>query len=208
MILPYRFQACQPTSAPLRLVLKCLPKSGDQWRACVQILDTRLLRSYADFFFAVEFPMLRSSNVSQHLRCATCERLKGPRQPKPASSGTISTTVSQFNELIQGDFFYVRLCTGKAVQVFGLADTAMGFHQAAILRAKGERVWLRPYGLPTRLLPLFQGEFDDRLATVNVRVDSIGVVERRNAVLRTILEKLISDYGARRRPPSTRRCAR
>ena len=133
----------------------------------------------------------------RHLRCATCERLKGPQQPKPASAGTISTTASQFNELIQGDFFYVRLCAGDAVQVLGLADTATGFHQAAILRTKGakqtydllERVWLRPYALPTRLLldpdPLFQGEFDDRLATVNVHVDycpaeahwSIGMVE-------------------------------
>ena len=150
------------------------------------------------------------------MSCATCERLKGPQQPKPASANTISTTASQFNELIQGDFFYVRSCTGDAVQVLGLADTATGFHQAAILRTKGaketydllERVWLRPYGLPTRLLldpdPLFQGEFDDRLATVNVHVDycpaeahwSIGMVERRNAVLRTILEKLISDYAA------------
>ena len=105
------------------------------------------------------------------LHCSTCERLKGPQQPRPASSSTTPSTASQFNDLVQGDFFYVRLSTGEAVQVLGLADTATGFHQAAILRTKGaketygalERVWLRPYGLPARLLldpdPLFQGDF-------------------------------------------------
>ena len=150
------------------------------------------------------------------LHCSTCERLKGPQQPRPASSSTTPSTASQFNDLVQGDFFYVRLSTGQAVQVLGLADTAAGFHQAAILRTKGaketydtlERVWLRPYGLPARLLldpdPLFQGDFDDLLSTVNVQVDFcpaeahwiIGMVERRNAVLRTILERLISDHCA------------
>ena len=149
------------------------------------------------------------------LHCATCERLKGPQQPRPASS-TVPSTASQFNELVQGDFFYVRLATGQAIQVLGLADTATGFHQAAVLRTKGaketydllDRIWLRPYGLPARLLldpdPLFQGDFDDMLSTVNVQVDFcpaeahwvIGMVERRNAVLRTILERLISDHSA------------
>ena len=150
------------------------------------------------------------------LHCATCERLKGPQQPRPASSSTTLPTASQFNELVQGDFFFVRLSTGEVVQVLGLADTATGFHQAAILRTKGaketydilDRVWLRPFGLPARLLldpdPLFQGDFDDLHSTVNVQVDFcpaethwvIGMVERRNAVLRTILERLISDHCA------------
>ena len=151
------------------------------------------------------------------LHCATCERLKGPQQPRPASSSTAApSTASQFNELVEGDFFFVRLSTGEAVQVLGLADTATGFHQAAILRTKGanetydilDHVWLRPFGLPARLLldpdPLFQGDFDDLLSTVNVQVDFcpaeahwvIGMVERRNAVLRTILERLISDHCA------------
>ena len=61
---------------------------------------------------------------------------------------------------------------------------------------------------PVRLLldpdPLLQGEFNDLLTTVNVHVDYcpaeahwiIGTVERRNAVLRTILERLINDHAA------------
>ena len=51
---------------------------------------------------------------------------------------------------------------------------------------------------------MFQGEFDDLLSTVNVKVDFcpaeahwlIGAVERRNAVLRTILAKMINDSAA------------
>ena len=46
------------------------------------------------------------------------------------------STASQFNEPVQGDFFYVCLSAGEAVQVLGLADTATGFRQGAVLRMK------------------------------------------------------------------------
>ena len=144
------------------------------------------------------------------LSCATCKRLAGPQQPRPSS--TPSLQAGQFGDLVQGEFFWVRLLSGASVQVLGLADTATGYHQAAILRNKSAReaynlllhsVWLRPYGLPVRLLldpdPLFQGEFEELLSTVNVNCEYcpaeahwvIGTVERRNCVLRAVLEKLI-----------------
>ena len=156
-----------------------------------------------------------SSGVQECVRklsCATCQRLSGPQQPRP--SAVPSLQAGQFGDLVQGDFFWVRLSSGTNVQVLGLADTATGYHQAAILREKSARdaydllhtVWLRPYGLPVRLLldpdPLFQGEFEELLSTINVQVEYcpaeahwvIGTVERRNCVLRTILEKMINDH--------------
>ena len=68
------------------------------------------------------------------LQCSTCERLNRPQQPRPAT--VMPSTASQFNESVQGDFFYVRLSAGEAVQVLGLADTATGFRQGAVLRMK------------------------------------------------------------------------
>ena len=146
------------------------------------------------------------------LQCATCQRLSTPQQPRP--SAVPSLQAGQFGDLVQGDFFWVRLSSGTNVQVLGLADTATGYHQAAILREKSSRdaydllhtIWLRPYGLPVRLLldpdPLFQGDFQELLSTINVQVEYcpaeahwvIGTVERRNCVLRTILEKMINDH--------------
>ena len=148
------------------------------------------------------------------LHCATCKRLAAPQHPRPAALPSLQC--GQFGDTVQGDFFWVRLANGENVKILGLCDTATGFHQAGILQtqaARGafdivDRVWLRPYGLPARFLldpdPLFQGDFDDLLSTINVKVEfcpaeahwMIGAVERRNAVLRTILEKMINDHSA------------
>ena len=157
-----------------------------------------------------------SSGVQECVRklsCATCQRLAGPQQPRPSS--TPSLQAGHFGDLVQGDFFWVRLLSGASAQVLGLADTATGYQQAAILRNKSAKdaydllhsAWLRPYGLPVRLRldpdPLFQGEFEVLLSNVNVNVEYcpaeahwvIGTVKRRNCVLRSILEKLINDHA-------------
>ena len=140
------------------------------------------------------------------LQCATCQRLSAPQQPRPATMPSLKA--GQFGDAVQGDFFWVRLSDGSAYQILGLADTSTGFHQAGVLKNKSARgsynlldkLSLRPYGLPVRFLldpdPLSQGEFNDLLTTTAEAHWIIGTVERRNAVLRTTLERLINDHAA------------
>ena len=106
--------------------------------------------------------------------------------------------------------------TGTSVAILGIVDVATNFHQATCLAdrlgettfAAIERGWLRPYGLPVRFRcdpdTRFQGYCKDRLEALGVEVEfcppeahwTIAVIERRNAVLRTILERMIDSNAA------------
>ena len=74
--------------------------------------------------------------------------------------------------------------------------------------APSERVWLRPYGLPTLVAAdpdgCFHGDFQRRLESHGTLVEhcpphthwKIAHVERQNAFLRTVLEKLVDTFSA------------
>jgi len=64
----------------------------------------------------------------QHLRCATCERLRPPQHPRLAALAKM--TVGQFADEVQGDFVYVRTLMGENVAILGLLDRTTGCHQA------------------------------------------------------------------------------
>ena len=148
----------------------------------------------------------------QHLHRATCHRLKDVQKARPAT--TPSFTVGQFADEVQGDLFYVRLLNGENIGVLGLVDRATGFHQAITCNTRDSHqtflqylaIWVRPYGVPYRLLldpdPTFRGEFQRQAEALGTTVDycpaeahwMIGAVERRNATLRCILEKLIDQW--------------
>ena len=148
----------------------------------------------------------------QHLHCATCHRLKDVQKARPAT--TPSFTVGQFADEVQGDLFYVRLLNGENIGVLGLVDRATGFHQAITCNTRDSHltfmqyldIWVKPYGVPYRLLldpdPTFRGEFQRQAEALGTTVDycpaeahwMIGAVERRNATLRCILEKLIDQW--------------
>ena len=150
----------------------------------------------------------------QHLKCATCERLKPPQHPRPAT--TAKMTVGQFGDELQGDFVYIRTINGENVAVLGLLDRATGYHQAVTCPTKDSSaifdklmvVWLKPFGLPYRALldpdPSFRGSFQQQLESLGVIVDycpaeshwMIGAVERRNAILRMVMERLIDQWAA------------
>lgn len=60
----------------------------------------------------------------EHMRCATCERLKPPQHPRPAAVAKMN--VGQFADEVQGDFVYIRTLHGENVAVLGLLDRATG----------------------------------------------------------------------------------
>lgn len=153
-------------------------------------------------------------DCARRLRCATCERLK-PKQP-PRPSGKPSMVVGQFGDELQMDVFYCRTLTSETFIVLGMVDKATGLQQAIILPDRSgdsvfeafEKAWLRPYGLPIHVScdpdPSFRGSFEARTTALGCIIEHcpaeahwvIGMVERRNALLRTILEKLIDQFAA------------
>ena len=100
--------------------------------------------------------------------------------------------------------------------VLGVVDCATRLHQAAILPTRDpedlyralEQIWLRPFGLMVEIAVdpdgSFQGAFEERLRSHGVLVNfcpadahwRIGQVERQNAFLRTVLEKLIDTFAS------------
>ena len=151
---------------------------------------------------------------AKKLRCATCERLR-PKQP-PRPSGKPSLVVGQFGDELQMDIFYCRTLSSETFMVLGMVDRATGFHQAIIMPDRSgdatfqclEQVWLRPYGLPIHITcdpdRSFHGGFQERVQALGILLEhcapeahhQIGMVERRNALLRTILEKLVDQFTA------------
>eukprot|EP00435_Cladocopium_sp_Y103_P069341 s209_g33.t1 len=150
---------------------------------------------------------------ARKLRCATCERLRPPQAPRPST--TTKPFMGQFGDEIQMDVVFCRTLTSQTFMVLGAVDRATGLHQAALLPDRNasttfetfEQMWLKPYGLPLRVIcdpdTSFRGEFQLRLQALGVNLEHcppeahyvIGAVERRNAVFRLILEKMIDQFG-------------
>ena len=150
----------------------------------------------------------------QHLKCSTCERLKSPQAPRPATMPKF--TAGQFGDEIQGDIFFVRILTAEAIPVLGLVDKATGYHQAAVCQTRNASetfqiilaCWFKPFGLPYKMLldpdTAFRGECQRQIESLGILCElcpaeshwMIGMVERRNSILRYVLEKLIDQYAA------------
>ena len=151
---------------------------------------------------------------ARKLRCATCERLRPPQQPRPSTKPHFFA--GQFGDELQMDVFYCRTLTGHTFATLGMVDRATGFHQACIINDRNsdhvfeklEDTWFKPYGLPLRIMcdpdTSFKGSFQQRVQALGCVLEHcpaeahhiIGAVERRNAILRIVLEKLIDQFGA------------
>lgn len=151
---------------------------------------------------------------ARKLRCATCERLKPPQRPRPSTMPNLH--VGQFGDELQMDIFYGRTLKGESFKVLGIIDKATGFHQAIVPDDATsdhmfdclEQVWFRPYGLPLRILAdpdtSFRGDCQERVQALGCIMDLcppeahhvIGMIERRNSILRLVLEKLIDQFAA------------
>ena len=142
------------------------------------------------------------------MKCGTCERARAPLKPRPAA---VPEFVGQFAEQLQADVFYIRDLSSVNHPVLGVTCLATKFYQAALLPSREpqmvlnelDRLWLRPYGYPLFISVdadgAFEGVFLQHLQESGVTVNvvpadghhQIGAIERRNAVFRSVVERLI-----------------
>ncbi|CAK8998303.1 Putative RNA pseudouridine synthase [Durusdinium trenchii] len=148
----------------------------------------------------------------EHMKCGSCERNARPTPPKAAAVPHFN---GQFSERIQADIFYTRDLSGGNHPILGAVDIATNFQQAIRLVSLNAQhvwdsfrtMWFQPYGYPLMLeldagTP-FSGVFKEHSIAAGIHVVvvppeahwRIGAVERRNSVLRTVVEKLVDNHG-------------
>ena len=148
----------------------------------------------------------------EHMKCGTCERNARPTQPHAAA---VPQFTGQFAERVQADMFYTRDLSGGNHPVLGAVDMATNLQQAIRLVSINAQhvwdsfraMWFAPFGYPLILevdagTP-FQGVFKEHALAAGIHIIvvppeahwRIGAVERRNAVLRTIVDKLVDNHG-------------
>ena len=150
----------------------------------------------------------------EHLQCGTCKRTSLPQHPRPAAVPQMS---GQFGDRLQADRFWIRELSGRNHCFLGVVDMATNYQQAVRLQSgqcdsssvlEALRVlWFRPFGYPLILEVdddrVFHGNFKETLEGYGVHLLivpaeahwRIGTIERKNAVLRQIAEKLIDERG-------------
>ena len=148
----------------------------------------------------------------EHMRCGACERSKLPLKPRPAS---VPEFVGQFGEQLQSDVFYIRDLSSTNHALMGVTCLATRYYQAAILASRDpqvvlnefDRLWLRPFGYPLFMTVdadgAYEGVFLQRLQESGVMVTvapadahhQVGAIERRNAIFRSVVEKMIDEHG-------------
>ena len=145
----------------------------------------------------------------KHMVCASCSRSKPPLQPRPSAMPTAN--IGQFNDALQSDVFYCRDVLGINHAILGIVDQSTLLHQAARLPDLSSEttlklfrdLWFKPYGFPQtiRVDPggNFALNFRNYVERHGIFLEvipaeahwRIGLVERRNSVLRDILERII-----------------
>ena len=121
--------------------------------------------------------------------------------------------MGQFGERVQLDIVYVRDLSTTNHPILGMVDMATSLQQAVRLHSRASahvadqfrRSWLMPYGYPlvceVDADGAFEGEFRLKPEEAGVHLVvippeahwRIGTVERKNAVLRTVVEKLLDE---------------
>ena len=143
------------------------------------------------------------------LQCASCNRAQKQKQPRPSAMPT--SNIGQFNDNIQSDVFYCRDILGVNHAVVGIVDQSTLLHQAARLPDLTSatmtdifrRVWFKPYGFPQciRVDPggTYAKDFREYVERHGIYLEvipaeahwRIGLIERRNSILRDIMERII-----------------
>ena len=140
-------------------------------------------------------------------RCRSC---KGTGRPLQNRSVSIRKVLSTFNSHVQLDLFYLTEM-GNA-PVLHLVDVHTGFSATALVPTRDidiaartiEKIWVNIHGAPAKLSgdPEFMNKKFARLmerfsVTVEPRParrhQKIGVVERKNAVVRTLVQRILHD---------------
>ena len=147
------------------------------------------------------------------LRCGSCLRTRLPKQPPP--SGLPSDFNGFFGEVLQADLVYLRTVDGKNYPVLGVTCEATSYHVAVTVPNKSPSTilktilesWYRPLGLPLKFRCDPGGEFGGEVIQFHMRHGVIhdvipaeahhrlGKIERRNALLRSIVERIVDERG-------------
>ena len=148
-----------------------------------------------------------------NLRCGSCIRTKMPIRPPP--SGVPENFCGFFGEVIQADIVYIRTIEGSNHAVLGLTCESTSYHTAKIVENRSPplilktllELWYRPLGLPVRFRCDPGGEFGGEVIQFHTRHGvlhdvipaeahhRLGKIERRNALLRSIVERIIDEKG-------------
>ena len=144
-----------------------------------------------------------------NLQCDVCDRNKP--LPKPPPAGVKDNVYQQFADEVQMDIVYVKDITGNAFPVLGIICQCTHLHVASRLDSRNpeevikkfNQIWNNSFGMPLVLRTdadgAFRSHFEDYLNNNGVFVDYIpaeahhrlGLIERHNATLRSILERVI-----------------
>ena len=153
------------------------------------------------------------------LRCGSCQRLSKPTKP-PTSSTSVVTNNGFFGDHLQTDIIFVRILTGEAVPVLGVCCVNTNFHAAGVIQnrypetilEKLKEIWYRPFGLPLSLTPDADTAYLGACQDWHVRMGvdyrvipteeawKLGKIGRRNALVRTLAERLVDQHGIGSRP--------
>ena len=145
------------------------------------------------------------------LRCGSCLRMS--KTIKPTTSSTSSTVKysGAFGDHLQTDIIFVRLLSGEACPVLGIVCLSTNFHAAKVLDNRTPEhvlssmieVWYRPFGLPISITvdadTCFLGKNQAWHQNLGIEYDiapteeawRLGKVGKRNALMRTLAERLI-----------------
>lgn len=140
----------------------------------------------------------------KHMQCASCQRTQKHKQPRPSAMPVAN--MGQFNDNLQSDVFYCRDVLGINYPVLGIIDQSTLLHQACRMPDTSSettldlfrKTWFKPYGYPMNIRvdpgAPYAKNFRDYVERRGIFLEvvpaeahwRIGLIERRNAVLRDI----------------------
>lgn len=150
------------------------------------------------------------------LRCGSCIRLSKTVKPPTSSTSTTVKYSGAFGDHLQADIIFVRLLTGEACPVLGMICMSTNYQAAKVLQSRSpdhvlsvmQEIWYRPLGLPISITVDADTAFLSATQAwhnhMGIEYDIIpteeawrlGKVGRRNALLRTLCERLIDQNAA------------
>ena len=147
------------------------------------------------------------------LKCAVCERLRPPRQQRPAKSFPIT---KRFNERVMLDLLYAKDSAGETFVFLNQVDDAITYQVLTLLPGRESQHinkalvngWFRFFGFPESLLIDAEGamksfDFEELMAQSGIMIRfvppdahyQLGKGERHGDIVREIMHRLIHQHG-------------
>ena len=150
------------------------------------------------------------------LQCGSCIRMSKAVKPQTSSTSSVMKYSGCFGDHLQADIIYIRLLDSKAYPVLGITCMSTNYHAAKVVDNRTpehvldvmKEVWYRPFGLPISVQVdpdgCFLGpnqEWHQNLGIEHLVIPPeeawrLGKIGRRNALVRTLAERLIDQNGA------------